>query len=376
MSGSFDQDWDDPSEVPLDPAVTKKLFRKWRSPRYGQANPERMNNPVWEWLVCSRATAYALAQRMGGPSALEAGPGWCFQRNGQSETCLPDGRRILIGGEHEDSYDPDFYIYNDVVVLHPDQRVEIFGYLQDVFPPTDFHSATLAGDKIFIIGCLGYPEQRRPGVTPVLCLDLQGLAISPFATSGPGPGWIHDHTAELSTEGSAITLRGGRCESARNINDWRLNLECGLWEQLTFHPWQIWQVRRTDGHLIHLWQIRSQLALKAAGQRDSVSDQLRKVQEQFGIPSLEEELGGPLDADAASALYQPPMQHEAMLAAEEFSIHRIRINGVVVRFEEDMQDIEVTFEGALPQKVINGVVKDLQAKLTRLEHHPCTAKRV
>ena len=44
------------------------------------------------------------------------GPVWCFSRFGTSLTELPDGRFVQIGGEHEDFYDPDFCIYNDVTV--------------------------------------------------------------------------------------------------------------------------------------------------------------------------------------------------------------------------------------------------------------------
>ena len=57
---------------------------------------------------------------------------------GQSQTELPDGRLICVAGEHEDSYDPDFHIYNDVVVFDPSGEYEIYGYPQNVFPPTDF----------------------------------------------------------------------------------------------------------------------------------------------------------------------------------------------------------------------------------------------
>ncbi len=37
-----------------------------------------------------------------------------FERFGQSKTITLDGRTIHIGGEHEDHYDPDFFIYNGV----------------------------------------------------------------------------------------------------------------------------------------------------------------------------------------------------------------------------------------------------------------------
>jgi hypothetical protein len=216
-------------EVPLDPAVTRKLFREWRSPRFGRFNPERMNNPVWEWIIRCQLSAYGVSQRLKGPSAFNAGPGWCFQRFGQSSTSLPDGRVVLIGGEHEDSYDPDFYIYNDTVVRHPDGRLEIFGYPKRVLPPTDSHSATLVGSRIILVGCLGYPEERKAGTTPVFSLDLNTFAITPVATSGSAPGWIHAHTAVLSDDGASILVRGGKLDRGpkdaslvENLDDSRL----------------------------------------------------------------------------------------------------------------------------------------------------------
>ena len=48
------------------------------------------------------------------------GPIWTFDRMGRTETELPDGRVVCVGGEHEDFYDPDFCIYNDVVIYHGD----------------------------------------------------------------------------------------------------------------------------------------------------------------------------------------------------------------------------------------------------------------
>src|SRR5262245_3818627 len=161
-----DDDLEDADSKP-DASVTAELFRQWRSPRYGRTNPERMNNPVWEWLVRTRISGYAANQEFEGPSSFDAGPCWCFQRFGQSKTQLTDGRVVLIAGEHEDFYDPDFFIYNDVVVKHPDSTFDIYGYPRHVFPPTDHHSATLVGDRIILIGSLGYTDERQPGVTQV-----------------------------------------------------------------------------------------------------------------------------------------------------------------------------------------------------------------
>ncbi len=64
---------------------------------------------------------------------------------------------------------------------------EIYAYPPDVFPPTDFHSATLAGAFIYVIGNLGYRPDRRPEFTPVYRLDIHSLRIEPLETGGDMP---------------------------------------------------------------------------------------------------------------------------------------------------------------------------------------------
>src|ERR1043165_9270995 len=133
-------------EEELDPqrfAVTPELFREWSAPRFGNTNPEKIKSNVWEWLVRSKLSAYSARQKINDPSLMAEAPTWSFDRFGQSVTELPDGRTIYIAGEHEDFYDSDFYIYNDVVVTHPDGTIDFYCYRKSDFPPTDFHSATL-----------------------------------------------------------------------------------------------------------------------------------------------------------------------------------------------------------------------------------------
>jgi hypothetical protein len=142
---------------------TRQEFRKWRSPVRGKTNPQVMDNPFWAWCVNhADQNAYQINKKFGGPDSFNSGPCWCFQRFGQARVQLPDGRVVLIAGEHEDYYDPDFYIYNDVVVMD-DSKIQIFGYPESEFPPTDFHSATLTESGVLLIGNLGYPEARREG---------------------------------------------------------------------------------------------------------------------------------------------------------------------------------------------------------------------
>lgn len=349
--------------VPIDPAVTGELFLKWRSPRFGTSNPERMNNPVWEWLVKSRINAYLATERLNGPSAMDAGPGWCFDRFGQSSNQLPDGRVVFIAGEHEDSYDPDFYIYNDVVIQNPSGQIEIFGYPRKVFPPTDFHSATLVSNRIVLIGSLGYPEERRAGTTHVMILDLETLAISEAKTSSTSPGWIHKHSAALSDDGGSILIqrgkldRGGKDRSlVENIDDWRLHLSDWRWVRLTERRWPRWEVRRKDGEMNHLFDYQQVIWARQMPELESSNSELARLKKQFKIPTLKEELGKSPDLEVFARRYQPPLAYEEVPKSEseeEYNVRRINVAGVVVRYVEEMTAIQITVEGELPQKTLD-----------------------
>jgi ankyrin repeat protein len=187
--------------------ATPEDFQQAPTACWGDTNPEKMDQPFWQAMIRSGITAYAGSRLCGRPE--EDLPVWCAQRFGQSITFLPDGRIVQIGGEHEDFYDSDFCIYNDVFVHHPDGRIEIFCYPEEVFPPTDFHTATLVGDSIYILGGLGYQGQRRFGETPVYRLDTNTLKIHPMETSGRAPGWISRHRAKIDGP-TQIRIWGGK----------------------------------------------------------------------------------------------------------------------------------------------------------------------
>jgi hypothetical protein len=122
---------------------------------------------------------------------------------------------VQIGGEHEDSYDPDFCIYNDVFVYERDGSVAVYGYPESVFPPTDFHTATIIGNSIYVIGSLGYWGTRRPGETPVYRLDVRTLRMDHLHVSGDAPGWIYKHRA-IATGPDGIRVWGGKVVTRRN----------------------------------------------------------------------------------------------------------------------------------------------------------------
>ena len=229
-------------------AIGEEQYHAQKTRRFGAHNPERMDVPFWVFMVQRGWTAFqarmqfdtayrqhmdavraryereqageVVADEEGAVCVRHGPPVWCFDRFGMSHTRLPDGRALFIAGEHEDFYDPDFCIYNDVIVTDPELRVAIYGYPVEIFPPTDFHTATLAGaSDLYLIGSLGYRDARRPGETPVYRLDTTTMQITALQTSGDSPGWISDHTAEY------VPTRGA------NRRSWWLDLTTLAWSR-------------------------------------------------------------------------------------------------------------------------------------------------
>ena len=104
--------------------ISREIFDQQRRPRFGTANPERMQFEFWEWMIRGDETPpsgeggvlekYGLSMQNGIlksgygpcrarklfdiPSSREDGPIWTFERYGQTRTELPDGRVVCIGG--------------------------------------------------------------------------------------------------------------------------------------------------------------------------------------------------------------------------------------------------------------------------------------
>lgn len=232
----------------MDPfeSVTPAEYRAHRYRRYGRTPGERMDNPLWIAAVKSQDNAFNIAHRFGDDTWPRPEPIWCYQRFGTSCTPIFEGsvfdRFIWIGGEHEDYYDPDFCIYNDVVVTRLDGSVEIYGFPRDHFPPTDFHSATLipgtyGPECICIIGGLGYKEERIPGTTPVYALNYEEMQIGRIAVKGEEPGWIFRHQAMHIPGLNGVAIWGGSLvdldgEIRPNTQPWLFNFEHRTWSRL------------------------------------------------------------------------------------------------------------------------------------------------
>ncbi len=218
-------------------------FKHHHAPRPGRHNGEDVTTAFHLAMLESSENAYGAGKAFGLDRSFSDTPWqhiWNADRFGQSLTGLPDGRWVQIGGEHEDGYDPDFFIYADVIVHTPpsgpggawDRRV--FAYPEDVFPPTDSHTATLVDGRIIVIGCLGYPAQRRPGETPVYALDTGTFQMQRLDCTGTAPGWLHKHQAQRVAPGVVEVWGGERCTGANKYQAvpgrWRLDLARLQWQ--------------------------------------------------------------------------------------------------------------------------------------------------
>ncbi len=354
----------------MKPLPTQSDFHHWRNPRRGTLNPERMDNPFWHWSVQTRESAYAANKKFNGPCSMSNGPCWCFQRMGQAHITLPDGRDVFIGGEHEDHYDPDFYIYNDVIIVDG-ESVNIFGYPESDFPPTDFHTATLVEKNIFLIGNLGYPGDRQIGVTQVLRLDLESIEISRQPTSGENPGWLYDHASIFNGTNNSIRVTGGKRVTERiseNFHDFELCLDSFEWQIAIKRYWKSWILERVDGDANNLWQIKQESWNRKLGL--STKNHLKETFNDFSDDIIAEMTPNVTDQqiEEIEQLYKSPFDGSLAIEDEEhYGRYRHSIDEVTVRFDEDMYGVTVTIEGDLPANKTEFILSQLKQRLATIE---------
>jgi hypothetical protein len=281
---------------------------------------------------------------------------------------LADGREVLIAGEHEDYYDPDFFIYNDVVVKTTDGKIAIYGYPKDVFPPTDFHTATLLPGRIVLIGSLGYQEERlNKKETQVLQLMLDDFSIHKITTRGASPGWIHGHKAALSDDRHSISISGGMIVSGsadqslkENIDDWTLDLRSWSWTRNTDRNWQQWTFRRRDHKPSQLFSLRLALRMRQVKWKSPMADEMQR---------LEASIGRAPDLDLIPSLYRPDSSVTELPSDKKRpNVFRVLVDGLVVRFTEETSGIRGMVEGRLSNEHLYALQESVRNKLSTLEN--------
>ncbi|SHH06465.1 hypothetical protein [Massilia sp. CF038] len=360
----LDEAEDEAQGIDVDPDFDLDTFLAWRAPRYGSANPTRMDNPVWTWLVRTRLCGFRANETFDGPSSFEVGPCWSFQRFGQAQLALDDGSLLFIGGEHEDYYDPDFYIYNDVVLVRPDGSVEVYVYPREVFEPTDFHSATRVGDQVIIVGAMGHEDARRFGSTPVYLLSLTTFAITRVVCGGAAPGWLCRHAAQLSTCGSRLLVTGGeRMPAARmhwekNLDQWQLDLGTWEWHCTQVSDWQRCILAPVDRKPNHLFAFRT-VIWEQERWSDSADAALAALTGQLGMAP-------DLALFEARYCFDGAGRTLAWTEEDDYNVFRVVVDGIVLRVTEGGCPVSVVVEGRLAAGRFEALMASLAATFTRL----------
>lgn len=379
---------------------THEELATWRIARRGNANPENMTNPLWVWGVENPQSAYKMTETFEADlSDDHDDPYWCFKRFGQTKTVLADGTIVYIAGEHEDHYDPDFFIYNDVVVTSPNGEISIYGYSLSDFPATDFHSATLVGDQIVLIGSLGYPDYRDAAQTQVLILDTKDWSIQHQLTTN-SPGWISRHEVVYDTQRKVIRVTNiQKWTEEQDLTDdfstWELDLSSWNWNCIEVKNWNQYRFSRKDGELNNLCQIRTNHSTQnlgidlnsIIGEDEYDEETLALIKEGFAI--IEKDTKKVLKKakpELLETLYQPPIpftqiprpevDYDAEDADEQEEIidktyphnhYRIEVNQVQICFIEDMYEVIMRVEGELDIKTTEILLKSTKNNLSKVE---------
>lgn len=159
-------------------------------------------------------------------------PYYSLNRNGMTCTIYED-RTILIAGEHEDYSDPNFHIYNDVIVVDANKQVRVYSYPNDVFPPTDFHAAIVISGFIWVIGSVGYYYENNSADASIqVCrLEVATMKMEVVETQGDMPPWTNFQNDEknrctLSKDGKSIQVI---CMSIVEDVIWTLDTDTRIW---------------------------------------------------------------------------------------------------------------------------------------------------
>jgi|GEM_PF-1615386 len=346
-----------------DEKISEDLFKKWANPRYGTCNPTLMDSPLWREAVVSRNSAYRIAQQYEKYMRKIQSPLWSFDRFGKSVTWMPDGREIHIGGEHEDSYDPDFFIYNDVTVIQPDDSIVIYGYPREVFPPADFHSATPVEDSLVIIGRLGYHQDRQYGTTPVYLLDTTTFRITKVETEGTSPGWIHNHTVSYDPQTHLLTLTGGKVDYGDdkplfdNGDTWTLDTQTWRWQRLTKNEWTWIEFKREDGGWNRMFDYHSLLFAWDVNWHEQYESKRNELEEKTGLTP---------DLQRYQNRYVITRLNNTV-TEEDYETYITAFDGIPVTITEEGHRIMLRIEGLVAPALLEEIERTIARNLEALE---------
>ncbi|KAI0562891.1 hypothetical protein FGB62_50g222 [Gracilaria domingensis] len=145
------------------PKIFLDVYSTWKDARRSEEYAQCLTSPQWQADICGKYDCFTdAASQWQCPSQEIYRPNWNFlSRFGSSWTFLNDLRLILIGVKFEDWYEPDFYIYNDVIEWKLGQNPQFYCYPENNFPPTNIHATVRLrdGHRLVKFESLGYADK-------------------------------------------------------------------------------------------------------------------------------------------------------------------------------------------------------------------------
>ncbi len=258
-----------------------------------------------------------------------------IEKTGQSQTSLPDGRKVFIGGTLASNEKSS--TYHDIIVKYPDDELQIIHYSPHIFPSISFHTATLVSDKIWIIGGVNNLHKFTSQHTSVYQLNIHNFNIQ-YVEIRNNINLIAQHTVTLKNNQLIVSTGKVWLDTAmiwwENIDTWALNLTTFIWKNITKRRWQCFAVKRKDHDLL---QCRL------------------------------------LTGDLLEQLFNPPIRHEVV---PHILYHRpcdkmIIIDDIKIRYVTEANNVQVYIEGILSEEIVELLQENLRHKLSKAENFPC-----
>ncbi len=334
--------------------------------------PSLNHEAIFQWRMKEDFSPYHIRQHLEKLGYTIEQPIWTFlSRMGQSKTLLPDETKVFIGGEYEDFYDPDFRVYNDIVIQKPDGEIQLWNYSLEQFPATDFHVAHYDKNShsIFLIGNLGYPETRKEGITQVLKVNLKTMNIEQLACFGKMPSWLNHHEMKVINDDELEFKNGYLIKEKkylRNLYTWRLSLRTLEWtfpEQTLFDHWTLKSVH-LYGFPFH--ECHSLLWDEEYCENEKFEQTKLEITEHYGkLPNYQ----------IYPQLFIPFENAQISHDDGEYRKHICSSHGFNFTFFEDDDLVEVIFPDVIPEDFQQKVIDDLKMKLEKISgHHVITEK--
>lgn len=157
------------------------------------------------------------------------------------------------------------------------------------------------------------------------------------AASSDKSARLYDHSAKLNGDLPRIAYTGGQVThhptkmTVENLATWEFDLDTKPWSAIATKPFKRWLLVREDDSYHELWGI-AQVA------RSSRSSDQDKFAEKYRVEL--EERGHVVDPNLFYSRFSAPIPHgvvELESDSDEFNVHRILVDGVVVRYVEDIR---------------------------------------